>query len=351
MFSITKKIAAFTLCLFFAFANASAQDDFTEWASWNNGITGEGWRFEYTDYTKEDAATAREFWQHLKDMKAVSRDGWAGDYSVGGDTFLDVIRWTPEGGYVRFNASLCMALVRNFDYGDVIASSPYTVELVSRYKPNTTRKFVKVKWGEEHYLIEDDKVKDFCDYVAGVGKYNSPDGTVFGSYEFYSNQSDGSNNQSDGSNNAIVPTVPPDYQHLVKQPIDARITKVGSSYVKVSKDEHDPYNKLITPVTLNVGKAHGVKRGMSFDVLGSERQEKVEVMRVFRSTSRGRVVRYVRKQPGVKLGEWDDGQDTEEPPVSIAWQLTTSVHKSMQDFREQMRKREEKEKNGTPQDK
>lgn len=44
MFILTKKTVALTLCLFFAFVTANAQQDFTDWASWNNGITGEGWR-------------------------------------------------------------------------------------------------------------------------------------------------------------------------------------------------------------------------------------------------------------------------------------------------------------------
>jgi hypothetical protein len=67
---------------------------------------------------------------------------------------------------------------------------------------------------------------------------------------------------------------------------------------------------------------------MKIPILDSDEfNESVEITRVGLEDARGIVVRSVRKRPGVKLNEWDDGTDAPQQPVSAGWRLSTSPHK------------------------
>jgi hypothetical protein len=66
---------------------------------------------------------------------------------------------------------------------------------------------------------------------------------------------------------------------------------------------------------------------MTFHIRGSEAGETVKVTLVGKHSSEGIIVRYVRKRPGLKLNEWDDGIDDPDPVISIGWKLSTSPHK------------------------
>jgi hypothetical protein len=313
-------VALALACLMMSATVCAAQTELDGDGRWHHNL-GEPWWFSNEKYTEAEAAAAREKWQQIAGVLKASRDEWAGDYSLGGDTFLHIIRWTPEGGYVSFNVNLCMATVRELDYGDVVSASPEQVEVISRRgtQAATKRKYVKVKWGAQRYLIEEHAVSNFCDYVVGLGAYNGPNGIA--GYDFLSHSDDGD------APTAVLPTVPPEYRDYVRAPIDARIVKVGKSYVEVDP-ENDWWNELITPVTINVGSDKKLKRGMTLHILDSdEYDERVEITRVGADYARGIIVRSVRKHPGVKVNEWDDGKDIPQQPISVGWRLTTSVHK------------------------
>lgn len=310
------RIVALAACLLLPAAAARAQTD--EHGRWENGFT-EAWWFKSDRYTAEQAEAARAQWQRIGE----AQDSWAGDYLIDMSVRAHVFRWSPGGGFVFFNVNTCMSNVDNIDFGEVIADTPSHVELASKLRPDSPNngKFVKVSWGARRYLIEEHQVGNFCDYVAGLGPYNGGVGEA--ETNFLAHRADGE------KPTALLPTVPPEYQELVRRPIDATITRVGRSYVEVDP-EKEWHNDLVTPVRISAGSDQGLRRGMSLNVLDSDEfNENVEVTRVFATSARGIIVRWVRKRPGVKLNEWDDGKDNPDQPITVGWRLTTSLHKQL----------------------
>ncbi len=315
------RLTAFALCLLFARAAAAQEPAAVVDDRWQNGFT-EPWWFESNRYTAEQAAAARALWERTGDGDG--GDGWAGVYLIDTSVRAHVLRVSPKG-FVFFNVNTCMANVDDLDYGEVVADTPAYFEVVSKHRAGTPepRKYVKVKWGGQRYLVEEYAVASFCDYVAGLGPYNQPRG-VEEEREFLSHHEDG------GKPTALLPTVPPEYRQYVRRPIDARVTRVGKAYVEVVPD-NEWWDELVTPVRINAGSDQGLRRGMTLNALDSEHfNEQVEVTRVGRDYAHGIVVRRTRKRPGVKVNEWDDGKDEPDKPVAVGWRLTTSLHRWLQ---------------------
>jgi len=304
--------AASLLCLLCAHAAAHARQ-VGEDGAWANGV-GEPWRFESHRYTAEQAAAARSLWERIGEA---DDDGWAGDYEVDMSVRSHFLRWSPKG-FVFFNVNTCTANVDDLNYGEAVADAASHFEAASM---RGARKFVKVKWGERRYLIEDAHVGGFCDYVAGLGSYNGPGAQ--GGADFLGRRGDGERLT------ALLPSVPPEYRQYVRRPVDARVTRVGRSYVEVGT-ENEWWDELVTPVRVDAGSDRGLRRGMSLHALDSDEfGERVELTRVGTNYSLGILVRSVRKRPGVKLDRWDDGRDDAPRPVAVGWRLTTSEHRQV----------------------
>jgi hypothetical protein len=302
------------LCCAAATARAQTSGD----RRWENGV-GEAWSFESEHYTKEQAAAARDLWERIGAGKDEARDSFAGDYLIDMSVRLHALRWSAGAGFVFFNVNTCMANVDRLDYGEVVSDTPEYVVLASKLRPGASdkRKYVKVRWGAQRYLIDERRVANFCDYVAGLGAYNE---SATAGYEFLPHSADGD------QPTAVLPTVPAEYRELVRRPIDAAITRVGKPYVEADP-ENEWWDKRVTPVAIDAGSSHGLKRGMKIHILDSDEfDENVEVTRVGRTSARGIVVRTVRKRPGVKINEWDDGKDLPEQPIAAGWRLTTGLH-------------------------
>jgi hypothetical protein len=69
---------------------------------------------------------------------------------------------------------------------------------------------------------------------------------------------------------------------------------------------------------------------MELYVIGSDENETVEVGQVGLHLSKGLIRRFVRKRPGVKINEWDDGKSISWPAVKIGLQVTSSSHLAIQ---------------------
>ena len=123
------------------------------------------------------------------------------------------------------------------------------------------------------------------------------------------------------------PVVPPGYERFIRKPIVALITAVHKSYVK-RNSENDWWDDLLTPVTINAGRAKGLLVKMSLRVISSRGvgngDEFVQVTQVSLHSAKGVIERPVRKRPCVKFSPADDCKNPDYQAIKTGWNLTTS---------------------------
>lgn len=287
------------------------------------GVT-ESWHTDYSKHTKEQADVAAERMKTIEaELENPATNEWAGtyDWSDGG-TSNEVLMWTPRAGFLVFRLG-CYPGVHDLNYGSV-SDSPTMIQMLPALSSAGTRlgslhaRYLPVKWGERHYLIAEDEVSAFYDSVTGIRAEQDENAVLIADFLL---KRDDVDKPIEG-----MPVLPPGYERFVRKPIDASISKVGKSSVKID-EENEWWNELVTPVEINAGKSDGVKVGMVFRVLASEKGETVEITHVSKVSAKGIIVRSVRKQPGVKVNEWDDGTDDPEPEITVGWMLSTSPYK------------------------
>jgi hypothetical protein len=244
-------------------------------------------------------------------------DEWAGEYGAnGGEVGFTVMRWAPQAGFVLVDVYTCLPSVRRLNYGGVVAK-PHWVEMtpaVAMHAPWTrgaATRFLRVTWGEWLYLVPEEKIGDFCDYVAGLGRFNGDD--MYDAEGLYFVKRGEHPDPADE-----VPVVPPGYERFVKRPVDATVVAVGRPRARKGSDPE--WRELLIPVTIDAGRLDGVAEDMNFYAIDDERGATVAVTQVGPHTSQGVVVRYAPKSP-----KPEDGPGYE--PVEVGWRLSTSAHK------------------------
>lgn len=306
---------------------------------WINGVS-EPWWFP-DSFPAEDIVAARSLWTSIGSQNAVN--DWAGDYFIGGDTHGSYLRWM-RGRYVLFNVDKCQAKVMAFTYGTVVFS-PDLVQLLPAksvsestkhsHSKGTNQRFLPVTWRETKYLVPEDEIAEFGDYVAGLGKYDSYDSMFFEYAQFFSRLSNppSSTLEPDVAPNHtrsdlfVAPLVPAGYEKFIKRPIDGKITALNKAYIRPNA-ENEWWNDRITPVSINVGSANGLKVKMSLRLVGTEGfaggEEYVEITQVSLNSARGIVVRPVRKMPCVKIDPDDDCKSPNYPAIKVGLKATTN---------------------------
>lgn len=299
---------------------ASAQIDASE--RWDTGKY-EAWFLNFKRYTKSDVIAAQAKWRALEAEEAV--DEWAGVYTPICDdceVSLDKLRWTQKSGFLKFYVYTCLPELRALDFGSAVESLT-TVYLFPEYpadsgrSPRPAMQYLKVKWGERHYLIAEDKVSEFCDWVAGVEVHSKNE--VLGVKDFY---------LKDGDTEMPVtglPSLPRGYEHLLKRPIEAKIIAIGKSYVERDEDAESCEKRTVIPVTLNVGSAKGVAVGMKFDSVAEDMSDKFIITSVGKHSSRA--VSEQGWEPCEDSAEVQEEQSTDkdkyEPEIKVGLKLTT----------------------------
>ena len=91
-------------------------------------------------------------------------------------------------------------------------------------------RFLPVSWRGNSYLVPEDDIADFGDYVAGLGRYNEWAGNYIEFAEFFTRfdkevpSVEETSIDSSEPNDLLKdqPVVPPGYERFIKKPIDAR---------------------------------------------------------------------------------------------------------------------------------
>ena len=326
------------LCVSFGAGAQGSVAQVDQWGAWENGIT-ESWSLSSNTFTAQEAAEAIARW---KLIGANEHDDWAGDYFSGGETHGTYVRWSRTG-FVIADVDKCQALVMGVTYGRVEVT-PALIQFIPEFKKSSNShahgqtlthelaavSLVPVKWRDELFLVPQDRIKDFSDYVAGLGDFNALLGLNLGDLEesyFYSRYA-GKNVVSVGT-----PVLPREYEHLLKRPITGTVTAVEGrslrrnySYEFTSKIlssviEHK--SASLTFIRVNVGSIHGARKGIFLRVSDPNLGETVRLIAVGRTSSKGVLVRDVARG---RETYYDDAQrERTYPRAAVGWRLTTAL--------------------------
>lgn len=297
---------AATICLAALLAPGAAQEAAPD--LWDPGH-GEACWFDYGAFTQREAETVRERWSAILEESRASDDEWAGEYtSLYSDTSYTKIYWAPKTGYAFVSVSTCAAVVREVGYGSV-TRSPSLVRLLpermgtTRYASSMPTRLVPVRWGAWQCLVPEDDLAEFCESAAGRddrsgGNMYLPDGYV---------RSGGEESRGEG-----LPVVPPEYRHLVLEPLRARVIALEPPYVRRT-GWNDESSERVSVVVLDIGSAKGAKPGLVFHLVGSE-DERAQIVEVGKETARAEIVHWLDPEAG---------EDDAGPEVEIGREMTT----------------------------
>lgn len=273
---------------------------------WRTDLHYEPLQLSYKSYSKTDFENTVAKLKLIKSQNLIDlNDEWAGDYVMFGNLDVYVFRWLPNAGFVEIGVYTCIPELRRLNYGSITSTPDYIVRnsALAEAKEKTT-KFVRVKWGEQRYLIQENRISEFYRYLAG---YND-DGTDYIDEPFFWVHKDDAEKPF-----AEMPVVPAIYAKFIKKPIKATVTQFLRKQIKaVEFNENEgmkdvngntiPYYESQTFVKLDAGSSKGVKRGMGFNPIISESGGlRLKIVSVDKHSSMGVVV--------VLLGE--EKQETE----------------------------------------
>lgn len=242
--------------------------------------------FRYDQYSKQDLIRFREMLDQFKAAK--SNDKWDGTYSDGQEVGFTTFTWNTEVGFVDFYVYTCYPELRNLNFGRVENAPSYIQIFRDNSKPYDgiiSKKYIKVKWGEVQFLVEEPSLGAFAEKAVGI--YVEPENTESGeSYKWYKYMSRGMTEDKLKG----LPEFPSEYKHLQRLPVQARIVSVSKR--KLVKDYEDPLNNeqsAVYEIRLNSGEKAGIKKGLKLYI--EETEEELEIISVGQNSSVGKLIR------------------------------------------------------------
>lgn len=304
------------ILLVVGFCHQSSFAQFDEYGRWKTGLYYEPVQITYRSYSESDFANVLARLEAIKSDNGGSMVEWAGDYSAqSGEVNVLKFLWSSQSGFVLLNFYTCLPELRGLDFGTVTATPDYILLTSQASRRNGwSARYLPVKWGERHYLVSENRVAEFYNFVAGYGW--KKDQYVF--FDFLVRKDD-LRKPING-----MPIFPHGYERFVKKPIEASITKILRREIKMEQGYDGlPIFDSHTLVRLNVGRVDGIKRGMRLNVVDSEDLEAVEILKVGNRSSTGVLVRSLDENKQETFTNYRTDEIKPLPEVSVGWQLTT----------------------------
>lgn len=302
-----------------------SQED-NSWMLWENGV-GKRWLVYHLE--KEDALKMKGKWEEIEDSSEKSSREYAGTYYKHGYMSGYFLRWSPDKGYIYIKY-FDVEHPCYFSYGDVFLNgieinfNPVyeTKESICPGKPETPTTWIPANGGE--YLIPKTEVRDFADFYGGFGEYNGFLRKVDGDYIFAAKWV----KDFKPKQNFVLPK---GFEKFVKAPINGEIISIGKSR-KAKLENFFLFENYvtITPVQINAGKKHGVKKGFEFVLLNSDddKYQTLIITNVSNIKSKGNVIRYIDKDGKEGFSDYDHNKNefVLKPftPLRIGLKVTTS---------------------------
>lgn len=275
-------------------------------------------------------------WDQIGDELRSSTTPFAGTYEESGyrGWFL---RWSPNRGFVFVYHSEGVSLI-DFSYGQVAKTSDGLVLEPERemnrsfrsIKLSTPRKWIPIRLSTGNYLVPQERIRAFGNYVGGFDEYNDFNGPCcdFSPFFFMATT------PGEPARDPLLMVVPETYRRFMKRPINARIVSIGTkNYAQNYGLEGKLYSQLfpkasLTTVVISAGQRQGVKQNQLFRMIGEPRSQYLRILTVRTESARGVVVRdldddgketYFADVPGIK-----EPQPKSLPAIRVGTKVTTS---------------------------
>ncbi|MGD9589163.1 MAG: hypothetical protein AB7Q37_01135 [Pyrinomonadaceae bacterium] len=285
----------------FLLSQLSLGQDIVEDENWLRGFGTEADYLEplvYWDiktFTLEDVARGKVRLKSVRQFEP--QDEWEGVYyantGIGDNRFI----WNARGGFFSF---YFYHTLKSLNFGKATPSSGF-VELeyeklpfsLSQQRPGYKSRLIKALIGETHFLVSENRLRDFCARAAGL---NTEIDDVY--YYWIKYEEGVKRERLEG-----LPILPIEYRKYLRYPVEAKVISVGEKKVIPNEQSTKEYNfdDLHYPVTIDAGRDKQLKKGMNLFV--EDLGEWIQLTNVFQRKSLG----FIRRDFDEKGNEecWD----------------------------------------------
>lgn len=304
------------LCLVIVSLQVMSFAQLNEQGYWKSDLYYEDSFVNYKYYSEIYFKNALEKLKKAKLENQESIDEWTGDYLTDDiNLSASALRWSPKEGFVYVGFYTCIPELRFLNYGSVKVSEK-SILMNSEIGKNFYwgNKFLRVKWGERHYLISEGQIADFYNLVAGYGWKENGE-----SSEHFLLKKGDKDKRVTG-----MPVFPRGYEKFVRKPIEGKITEIIRREVNSKKyDNGNISYKSRTFVEINVGKIQGLRRDLYLYLIDSEDDEVIEIKRIGRNSSIGVIERTLDDNKRETYTDYKINQVKDYPIITVGLKFST----------------------------
>lgn len=280
-----------------------------------SGYISDGVRQPIVIHTsKAEAKTLTDRWQAIGEELKTTDSILAGTYILDGNRG-SYLRWSPQNGFMFIKHYEHIELT-DYSYGKVAVNGTevtFVTEKEWQWHPDQQKLTVPTSWvviGK--YLIPKNNVKDFAEYLSGLGEYN----------EYLC--------ECDAFFSKIFPSkaprfiIPKQYKHLFRPPIEGKIIFAGKPIIHKQTEKRSAI--IVTIVKINVGKTQGVKKGLILRIPNYGRE--VIITKVNPNNSEGTVTDIITDEEKGRVTTYYDAKTEKHkplPPVRVGTKVTTKL--------------------------
>lgn len=268
---------------FLSISTAAFGQEAVEDENWLKGFNTEADYMQTLLYWSFERLSLKDVPQAKKRLNIVRqftpKTQWEGLYYSNIEIGDKKLIWNVEGGFFNF---YFYHTLKYFNFGEAEDSSgfielKYEKQTVSQTnkKAVSKSKLVKVKVGEQHFLVPENRLQDFCERAAGLN-------IELSDFNYYWMKEEDMKKSVFG-----LPILPAEYRKFLRYPTEAKIIRVGSRKIIPNEQSSKEYNfdDIHYPVTVNAGKNTNLKPRMNFFV--EELGEWIEVTKVSQNKADG----------------------------------------------------------------
>jgi hypothetical protein len=246
-----------------------------------------------------------------------------------------LLRWAPQAGFVYVYHSEGLSII-DFSYGKVEVTSSEIRFIPERDMRETFRNrklstpliWVAAKSPPLKFMIPQEEIKNFGEFIAGLRDYNDFNGPCCEFDPFFVSKV-----STDELAQGV--SIPDEYQRFMRRPITGRIVSIGKRRIVRGYWMHrNLFGNLfpessLTPIAIDIGRIHGLRKNMLLRFAGEQfnlREQYIQITSVRRQTAVAVVIRSIDKHNHENYldNPIESDKRISYPPIRAGMRVTTS---------------------------